>query len=173
MHICKWHLHHTHICGFPHISGDILYKTTQAEIPWIHQLRYQIQHDEYFTMNGSAAWRAAFPPCPKRATQVRHEEMCCTRHMQCDNHTASNNAIQKVDECKINLYLVPSLASAALMCVCIWDHVISLQDFIYIRNLKYFLACKGDNSVAGCDRQGWILLSILRLPLQCTHSIFI
>lgn len=117
MHICKWHLHHTHICGFPHISGDILYKTTQAEIPWIHQLRYQIQHDEYFTMNGSAAWRAAFPPCPKCATQVRHGEMCCTRHMQCGNHTASNNAIQKVDECKINLHLVPSLASAALVCV--------------------------------------------------------
>lgn len=123
--------------------------TTWAEIPWIHQLGYQIQHDEYFRANGSLAWWAAFPLCPKRVTQageVRRREMCHTRHRRCDNHTASHNAIQNADECKVNLHLVQSPASAAPTCVYVFELVLFLYKILYIYNESKvcFLARKSD-----------------------------
>lgn len=129
-HACERHPTHRFAvshCFFPRI--------TPPEIPWIHQLGYQIRHDKYFTANGSVAWWAAIPPCPERATragEVRHREMCCTRHTPRDNHTAWNNAAQNVDERQINLHLVRSPASAVPMCVYVFELVLFLYKILYI-----------------------------------------
>lgn len=102
-----------------------------------------------------------FHHIPSTQHQEAKPGMGSTLYVMCWVTTTQLPPMQDTEQTNARLTYIGSNHSFLLWkCSRIWVCDISLQDFIF--------GMHSDQGVAGFDREGWILLSILYLPMQCT-----